>query len=86
MISELGGNIIPVIAITCTFLFFTIWVVADFLYRSFRCARETGLKERLVEAGMTCVEIERILNAGTKNEDSSKVHRKPPAGKPAQVY
>ena len=79
MIEELGDKLIPVMAISCTFMFFAIWVVAatvDSLYKTFCNSR---LKERLIERGASASEIHHIVKAGTEEaEDSSYVEPVPP--------
>lgn len=67
MIQELGNDLIPVLAISLTFLFMAIWVVAatiDSIYKT-RC--EFRLKERLVERGASATEIQQILKAGVNS-------------------
>lgn len=65
MIHDLGNNLIPVLAIGCTFLFLMFWVVMatiDSIYKT-RC--NMRLKEKLVERGASAMEIDQIIRAGT---------------------
>lgn len=67
MIEDLGTNLVPVLAITCLFLFLVIWVVAatlDSLYKT-RC--NTQLKQRMVERGASAHEIDQVLKAGNQD-------------------
>ena len=89
MIYELGDNLIPIAAITFTFLFFTLWIIAatiDSIYKT-RC--NAKLKERLIERGASASEITRIINAGNgspeKDPDVNPQYVTPmPPLKPAQ--
>ena len=76
MIHQLGDNLIPVAAITCTFMFLGLWVIAatiDSIYKT-RC--NVRLKERLIERGASASEIARIINAGNESgEDESENHQ-----------
>lgn len=64
MIEELGTNLIPVLAISLTFMFFAIWVVAatiDSIYKT-RC--NFYLKQKLIERGASANEIREVIKAG----------------------
>lgn len=58
-------DLVPIVAILSVFSFLIISSIAYYGYKSFCFGRLTRLKERLLEAGMTSTEIERIVNAGT---------------------
>ena len=78
MIYELGDNLIPVLAIMCTFLFLVTWVLMatiDSIYKT-RCM--TKLKERLIERGHSPIEIDQYLKAGTPDEWGESVQPVPP--------
>ena len=71
MINELGDNLIPIMAIGCTFLVFITWIIMatiDSVYKT-RCS--TRLKERLIEKGHSPAEIDQYLRAGITNDDGS---------------
>lgn len=65
MIQDLGDNLIPVIAITMTFLFFVIWVTAATIDSLYKTACNSRLKEKLVDRGASASEIDQIMIAGT---------------------
>ena len=73
MIQELGGDLIPVLAISLTFLFLAIWVVAatiDSIYKT-RC--DFRLKERLIQRGASPTEIQQILLASSDPDEMENV-------------
>ena len=73
MIHELGDNLIPIMAIGCTFLAFTCWIVMatiDSVYKT-RCSSK--LKERLIERGHSPSEIDQYLRAGTTHDQYGRV-------------
>lgn len=65
MINELGDNLIPVLAISLTFSFFAIWVIAATLDSMYKATLNARLKERLVDRGASANEIAQIITAGT---------------------
>ena len=68
MIHALGNNLIPVLAISCTFMFLVFWVVMatiDSIYKT-RC--NLRLKEKLVDRGASASEIDQIIRAGNFGE------------------
>ena len=71
MIHELGDNLIPVMAIGCTFLFFAIWVVLATVDSLFKTSCNTRLKPRLIERGASPSEIAQIISAGQSDVDDS---------------
>lgn len=80
MIDALGNNVVPVLAISCTFLFLTIWVVMatiDSIYKT-KCNRR--IKEQLIDRGASAAEIDQIIQAGTasESEESRFVQPVPP--------
>jgi hypothetical protein len=79
MIQELGSQLVPVLAIVCTFSFLIVWLVAatmDSIYKTFCNSR---LKERLVEKGLSAYEIDQIIRAGsTLTEESTSEPRVAP--------
>ncbi len=77
MIDLIGGNIVPVLAISLTFLFMVIWVVAETITSVYKTRCNTRLKEQLIERKIPSSEIDRIIQAGTK-ENSSYVQPVPP--------
>ena len=69
MMHDLGGNLIPVMAIGCTFLVFVFWIfmaTIDSIYKT-RCT--TRLKERLIERGHSPYEIDLFLKAGQTHDE-----------------
>ena len=72
MIHELGDNLIPVMAIGCTFMFFAIWVVLATIDSLFKTSCNTRLKRRLIERGATASEIAQIIRAGQSELDESE--------------
>jgi hypothetical protein len=67
MLASISDNAIPVIAIIAVFSFLTLTSLIHYAHKAFCFAQLTRLKERLLDAGMTSAEIERIVNAGTKD-------------------
>lgn len=65
---NLSQDLIPVIAIVTVFGFLTITSLAHHAYKCYCFGHLSRLKERLLEAGMTSAEIERVVNAGTRFE------------------
>lgn len=68
-------DIVPIVAIVGAFTFLIVSTITYYGYKSFCFGRLTALKEKLLDAGMTSVEIERIVNAGTK-EFSEPIQQK----------
>jgi hypothetical protein len=61
MIHELGDNLIPIMAIGCTFLAFTCWIVMatiDSIYKT-RCSSK--LKERLPVILLKSLEVSQLF-------------------------
>jgi hypothetical protein len=71
MIQELGDNLIPVMAIGCTFLLFAIWVVLATIDSLFKTSCNSRLKQRLIERGASAQEIAQIIQAGQEEEEAS---------------
>ena len=79
MIQELGSNLVPVLSIVCTFLFFVIWVVAATIDSIYKISCNSRLKERLVDRGASASEIHRIIRAGkAEAEETEFVEPVPP--------
>jgi hypothetical protein len=78
-VQELGNNLIPIVAIGCTFLTFILWILLatiDSIYKT-RCT--SRLKERLIERGHSPGEIDQFLRAGqTHDEWGEPVQPVPP--------
>jgi hypothetical protein len=77
MIHDLGDNLIPVLAIGCTFLFFMVWVclaTVDSIYKT-KC--NLRLKQMLVERGASATEITQIIRAGTDTEEDASTYVQP---------
>ena len=76
----LPTDFVPVIAIVSVFTFLIISTVVHYIYKAFCFSRLTQLKERLLEAGMSSAEIERIVNAGSGCADKlPPIQQKKPA-------
>ncbi len=71
-----SGEIVPVIAIVCTFSWLTITTLGGIVAKSFTVYRTTRLKERMLEQGMSVADIERVVNSGTFTGCSKKQKRK----------
>ncbi len=78
MIQALGGNLVPVMAIACAFMFLVIWVVMATIDSIYKTACNARLKERLIERGASASEIDRIVRAGSECEDWKEVEPVPP--------
>ena len=85
MINELGDNLIPIMAIGCTFLFLVIWVIAATIDSLYKTACNSSLKSRLIERGSSAYEIDQIIKAGTESEETEFVAPVPPV-KPPNTY
>ena len=77
MIEELGDNLIPVMAIGCTFLFFATWVVLATIDSLFKTVCNTRLKHRLIERGASANEIAQIIRAGQSEEEEEAEYNQP---------
>lgn len=91
MIQQLGNELVPVLAIVCTFLFLAIWVVAATIDSMYKTATSTRLKERLIERGASASEIDMVLKAGASPDEwSGGTEPVPPvktgAGRAASSY
>lgn len=64
MVGELGNNIVPVLAIACTFVFFVVWVIAATIESIHKTKCQSQLKQFLIERGASASEIEKVVNAG----------------------
>jgi hypothetical protein len=64
------------IAIIATFGFLTICSVTHYVYKGVCHTQLIRLKERLLEAGMSSAEIERVVRAGTSEIDENFVPAK----------
>jgi hypothetical protein len=78
MIQDLGSNLVPVLAIGCTFLFFVFWVSMATIDSIFKTKCNLRLKERLVERGASAAEIDQIIRAGSDFEETNFVQPVPP--------
>ena len=65
---NLPNDFVPIIAITSVFGFLTLSMIGHYVYKGYCFGRLTGLKERLLESGMSSAEIERVVNAGMPQE------------------
>ena len=73
MINEIGDNLIPIVAIGCTFAAFITWIIMatiDSIYKT-RCSSK--LKERLIERGHSPSEIDQYLKAGVTHDHYGRV-------------
>lgn len=69
MIQELGDSLIPVLAISCTFLFLVIWVIAATVDSLYKTASNARLKDKLIERGLSAGEIDKIMKAGMSKSE-----------------
>jgi hypothetical protein len=77
MIHDLGDNLIPVLAIGCTFVFFVVWVILATVDSIYKTKCNLRLKQMLVERGASAMEIDQIVRAGTDSEDKGKTFVQP---------
>jgi hypothetical protein len=73
---DFPDEMIPVFAIFCVFGFLTVSSLSHYAYKCYSVWRLTRLKERLLDAGMTSAEIERVVNAGTPRDAKGQIHQK----------
>lgn len=78
MIQELGGNLVPVMAIACTFFFLVIWLIAATIDSIYKTTSNARLKERLIERGISASEIHQIIRAGDDSEVEFEIPPVPP--------
>jgi hypothetical protein len=78
MIQAFGDNLIPAMAIGCTFLFFVIWIVMATIDSIHKTKCTTRLKEQLIQQGSSASEIDQIIRAGTSDEESPYIAPVPP--------
>ena len=66
------GELVSLVTVACLFggpvVVGALWVGAHFWSRAMMHARDLELKHRLLDAGMTADEIERLINAGRNSE------------------
>ncbi len=86
MVGQLGENVIPVMAIGCTFLFFVIWVLAATADSLYKTACNSRLKERLIERGCSALEIDRIIKAGSETAEPNEMSVPVPPVKAGKSY
>lgn len=55
--------VIPVVAIVATFTFLSIATICHMIGNMYQVSRTLSMKQRLVEAGLSAAEIERIIGA-----------------------
>jgi hypothetical protein len=67
--------LIPITAIVCVFIFVLVKTVVGILAQMFSVWRNTRLKERMLDRGLSVHEIERVCDAGVTRNSKSK---KPP--------
>ncbi len=72
---QIADDIVPIILIISVFTFLIVSSITYYGYKSYCFGRLSSLKEKLLDAGMTSAEIERIVNAGTK-EFSEPIQQK----------
>jgi hypothetical protein len=65
MIHDLGNDLIPVLAIALSFAFGMFWILCDTIDSIHKTARNSRLKELLIERGSSADEIERIVGIGS---------------------
>lgn len=82
MIHELGDNLIPVMAIGCTFMFFAIWVIMATIDSLFKTSCNSRLKQRLIERGASASEIAQIIKAGQPEAEADYNAPVPPVKAP----
>lgn len=62
------GELVSLVSVACLFggpvVVGVVWIVARFGSRTIIHARDLELKHRLLDAGMTADEIERVIDAG----------------------
>ena len=64
--------IIPITAIVCTFLWLIIATLSSSVKGMFSIWRNTRLKERMLERGLSVDDIQRVMAAGKKNSCTTK--------------
>ena len=72
MIEQLGGDLVPVLAILCGFTFVSIWVIAATVHSVVKIWMNNKLKYKLLERGYSATEIAKIINAGNATEDEEE--------------
>jgi hypothetical protein len=77
---NIPGELIPIIVVVSVFAFLTISSVMHYAYKAYRVTQLTRLKERLLDAGMTSAEIERVVNAGSSRDCYQETMRQKKAG------
>ena len=69
-----GGEIVGLVMIICLFggpaICGIVYAVVQGWVKTVRHREDTDLKHRLVDAGFSVEEIERVMNAGRKQKDS----------------
>lgn len=87
MISE---GLVVIVAVTGVFIWLILSTVMSKLAEIYKFSRLTRLKERMLEAGMTAVEIEKVAAAGLPMDsttDSESLHAaKDASAKKASKY
>ena len=83
MIQELGNDFIPVFAIGCATVFLLVWVLCATVDSLYKTARNTKLKEQLVERGFSAHEISQIVGTGSGQANIDYENRPVPPIKPA---
>ena len=74
MIDEI---MIPIIAISGTFIWLIVTSVAAKISDMYKFSRLVSMKERMLEAGMTAAEIERVASAGMSESNKVAANSKP---------
>lgn len=77
----MDDNIVGLAAVICLFggplIAGIVWIICQTWARIATHQGEVELKHRLLDAGMTASEIERVVNAGRATEDSAAGHSEP---------
>ena len=85
----ISPHLTGLVAVLCLFggpmLVAIAWIVANAWCKASTHASDTELKHRLLDAGMTADEIERVINAGRAAAESEPGHPGAEAAVPAAV-
>ena len=68
---------IPILAISGTFIWLIVTFITGKIAEMYKFSRLVRMKERMLEAGMTAAEIERVASAGMSGGQVDKTQKKP---------
>ena len=68
---------IPILAISGTFIWLIVVCISGKISEMYKFSRLVRMKERMLEAGMTAAEIERVAAAGMSGGQVDKTQKKP---------